>query len=62
MCNNASNEAFGETLFNLFLFSLRYLILCHSTPLCLQEIVAMPSIMLAMGSVGQKKLPSAVRV
>ena len=39
-----------------------YFVLFHPTPLRLQEIVAMHSIKLAMGSVGQKKLASAIRV
>ena len=39
-----------------------YFVLCHPTPLRLQEIVAMHSIKLAMGSVAQKKLASAIRV
>ena len=56
------NEAFGEKLFNFLLFNFRYLVLCHPAPLRLQETVAMHSIMLAMGSVGQKKLASAIRV
>ena len=39
-----------------------YFVLCHLTPMRLQEIVATHSIKLAMGSVVQKKLASAVRV
>ena len=62
MCNKGLNEAFGEKLFNFMLLSSAYFVLSHPTPLRLQEIVAMHSIMLAMGSVGQKKLASAIRV
>ena len=62
MCNKGSNEVFGETLFNFLLFNFRYLVLSHPPPLRLQEIVAMHSIMLAMGSVSQNKLASAIRV
>ena len=39
-----------------------YFVLFHPTPLRLQDIVAMHSTKLAMGSVGQKKLASAIRV
>ena len=39
-----------------------YFVLSHPNPLRLQEIVAMHSIMLAMGSAGQKELASAIRV
>ena len=62
MCNKGLNDEFGETLFNFLLFNFRDLVLCHPTPLSSHVFVAMPSIMLAMGSVSQKKLPSAVRV
>ena len=62
MCNNGSNEAFGEKLFNFLLFNSRYLVLCHPTPLCSHAFVAMHSIMLVMGSVGQEKLACAIRV
>ena len=62
MCNKGLNEAFGEKLFNFMLFSLRYLVLCHPTPLRSHAILAMYSIMLAMGSVGQEKLASAIKV
>ena len=43
-------------------FEFRVFVLFHPTPLRLQEIVAMHSIKLAMGSVGQKKLASPTRV
>ena len=62
MCNKGSNEAFGEKLFNFLLFNFQYLVLSHPIPLRLQEIVAMHSIMLVMGSVSQNKLASAIRV
>ena len=62
ICNNGSNEAFRVKLFNFLLLNFRYLFLCHPTPLCLQEIVALHSIMIAMGSVSQKKLATAIRV
>ena len=62
MCNNASNEAFGEKLFNVLLFNFRYLVLCHPTPLRSHVFVAMHSIMLAMDSVGQEKLACAIMV
>ena len=62
MCNKGLNEAFGEKLFNFMLFSLRYLVLCHPTPLCSHAFVAMHSIMFAMGSVGQEKLACALNV
>ena len=44
------------------LFNFRYFVLCHSTPLRLQEIVTTHFIKLAMGYVVQKKLASAIRV
>ena len=44
------------------LLSFVYLVLFHPTTLRLEEIVAMHSIMLPMGSVGQKKVVSAIRV
>ena len=56
MCNNGSNEPFGEKLFNFLLLNFQYFVLCHPTPLHSQAFVAMQSIMLAMGSVGQEKL------
>ena len=62
MCNKGLNEAIGEKLFNFMLFSFRYLVLCHPTPLRSHAIVAMQSIMLAMGPVGQKKLACAIKV
>ena len=62
MCNNGSNEAFEEKLFNFMLFNFRYLVLCPPTPLCSHAFVAMQSIMLAMGSVGQEKLACAIMV
>ena len=62
MCNNGSNEPFGEKLFNFLLLNFQYFVLCHPTPLRSQAFVAMQSIMLAMGSVGQEKLACAIRV
>ena len=62
MCNNGLNEAFGEKLFTFMLFSFRYFVLCHPTPLRSHTFVAMHSIMLAMGSVGQEKLACAIKV
>ena len=62
MCNKGLNEAFGEKLFNFMLFSFRYLALCHSTPLRSYAFVAMHSIMLAMGSVGQENLARAIKI
>ena len=62
MCNKDLNKAFGEKLFNLMLFSFRYLVLCHPTPLRSHAFLAMQSIMFAIGSVGQTKLASAIRV
>ena len=62
MCNEGLNEAFGEKLFNFMLFSFRYLVLCHPTPLRSHAFVAMQSIMIAMGSVGQEKLACAIKV
>ena len=32
MCNNGSNEAFGENLFNFLMSNFRYLVLCHPPP------------------------------
>ena len=61
MYNKGLNEAFGEKLFNFMLFSFGYFVLSHPTPVRLQEIVAMHSIMLAMGSVSQMKPASAIR-
>ena len=52
----------GESYSTLRVFSLGFLVLSHPTPLRLHAFVAMHSIMLAMGSVGQKKLASAMRV
>ena len=51
-----------KKLFNSMLLNSGYFVHCHPTPLRLQEIVAMHSIKLAMGSVVQKKLASAIRV
>ena len=62
MCNKGLNEAFGEKLFNFMLFNLGYLVICHPTPLRSHAFVAMQSIMLEMGSVGQGKLLYAIRV
>ena len=61
MCNKVSNEAFGEKLFNFMLFNLGYLVICHPIPLRPHAFVAMQSIMLEMGSVGQGKLACAIR-
>ena len=44
------------------LLNFRYFVLCHPTPLRSLAFVAMQSIMLAMGSVGQEKLACARRV
>ena len=62
MCNKGLNEAFGEKLFNFILFSFGYLVIYHPTPLRSHAFVAMQSIMLEMGSVGQAKLACAIRV
>ena len=62
MCNIGLNEAFGEKLFNFMLFSFRYLVLCQPTPLRSYALVAMQSIMLAMGFVGQEKFACAIKV
>ena len=62
MCNKGLNEAFGEKLFNFILFSFGYLVIYHPTPLRSHAFVAMQSIMLEMGSVGQGKLACAIRV
>ena len=43
-------------------YNFRYLFLCYPTPLCLLAFVAIQSIMLAMGSVGQEKLACVLRV
>ena len=61
-CQKGLNEAFWKKLFNFMLLSSGYFVLCHPCPLRLQEIVAMPYLMLAMGSVGQMKLASAIGV
>ena len=61
MCNKSSNEGIGEKLFNFMLFTFRYLVLCHPTPLRSHAFDAMQSIMLEMGSVGQGKLACAIR-
>ena len=62
MCNKGLNQAFGRKLFNFMLLNCGYFVLSHPTPLHLQEIVAMHSIKLAMGSVVEKMLTSAIRV
>ena len=62
MCNKSLNEAFGETLFNFMLLNFRYFVLCHATPLRSHAFVAMQSIMLEMGSVGQEEPACATRV
>ena len=62
MCVKGWNKAFGEKLFNFMLLSFRYFLLCHPTRLRSQAFVAMQSIMLAMGPVGQMKLACAWRV
>ena len=46
----------------LYVVSFRYFVLCHPTPLRSYAFVALLSIMLAMGSVGQEKLPCAMKV
>ena len=56
MCNKGLDEAFGEKTFNFMLFSLGYLVICHPTPLRSHAFVAMQSIMLEVGSVGQDEL------
>ena len=61
-CNLGLIEAFWKKLFNFMLLNCVYFVLFHPTPLRLQEIATMHSIMLAMGSVGQKKLAGAFRV
>ena len=61
MCNKGLNEAFGENLFNFMLFTFGYLVICHPIPLRSHAFVAMQSILLAMGSVGQAKLACAIR-
>ena len=60
MCNKSLNEAFGEKLFNFMLFTFRHLVICHPVPLRSHACVAMQSIMLEMGSVGQEKLACAI--
>ena len=62
MCNKGLNQAFGKKLFNFMLLNSGYFVLFQPTPLRLQEIVAMHSVKLAMGSAVQKKLASAIRV
>ena len=62
LCKKGLIEGFGEKLFNFMLLNFRYFVLCHPTPLRLEEIVAMHFIILAMGSVGQKMLACAIRV
>ena len=61
MCNKSLNEAFGENLFNSMLFTFGYLVICHPIPLRSHAFVAMQSIILEMGSVGQGKLACAIR-
>ena len=61
MCNKSLNEAFEEKLFNFMMFTFRYLVFCHATPLRSHAFVAMQSIMLEMGSVGQEELACAIR-
>ena len=46
----------------LYVVSFRYFVLCYPTPLRSHASVAMLSIMLAMGSVSQEKLPCAIKV
>ena len=62
MYNKGLNEAFGEKLLNFMLFSFRYLVLCHPTSLRSHAFLAIHSIMLAMGSVGQEKLARAIKI
>ena len=59
--NNGLIEAFGEKLFIFMLSSFRYLVLCHPTPLRSHAFVAVQSLMLAMGSVGQEKFACAIK-
>ena len=61
MCNKGLNEGFGEKLSNFMLFTFGYLVLYHPTPLRSHAFVAMQSIMLVMGSVGQGKLACAIK-
>ena len=61
MCNKSLIDAFEEKLFNFMLLNFRYLVLCHPTPLRLHAFVAMESILLEMGSVGQEELACAIR-
>ena len=61
MCIKSLNEAFGEKLFNFMLLNFRYFALCHPTPLRSDAFVAMQSIMLEMGSVGQEELACSLR-
>ena len=46
----------------LYVVSFRYFVLCYPTPLRSHAFMAMLSIMLAMGSVGQEKIPCAMKV
>ena len=49
-------------LSNFMMHNFRYFVLCHPTPLRSHAFLAMQSIMLAMGSVGQEKLACATMV
>ena len=65
MCNIGFTEAFGGKLFNFMLLSLGFLFLfpSPSTPLRFHPFVAIHSIMLAIGSVGQlRKVACAIEV
>ena len=62
MCNNGSNEAFGEKLFNFLLFNFRYFVLCYFTSLRSLSFVTLQSMKAAMGCMGQEKLACAIRV
>ena len=61
MCNKGLNEAFGETLFKFMLFTFRYLVLSHPTPLRSHAFDVMQAIMLEMGFVSQGELACTVR-
>ena len=61
MCNKGLNESFGETLFNFILLKLGSFDIYHPTSLRSHAFVAMHSIMLEMGSVGQREPACATR-
>ena len=60
-CNKGLIEAFLKKLFNFIVFSFGYLVIYHPTPLGSHAFVAMQSIMVEMGFVGQGKLACAIR-